>query len=110
MAAEYIKAIDDLTISQEKQLQEQVDELQTRVADFDTMKRAYLELKAEKEQDEGYIAHLQEAWEEERQRQREFTEQLAAAIEEQRKEVYALRDEVYKKARERERQEKRRRD
>jgi integrase len=102
MAAEYVKSIDELTVSTEKQLQEQVDELQTKVADFDTMKRAYLELKQEKEQDEGFIAHLQEAWEEDRKRQAEEGRQLAEAVQDSQKAVAELREMMERKLRERE--------
>lgn len=116
LAQEYIKAIDDLTISQEKQLQEQVDELQTKVADFDTMKRAYLELKQEKEQDEGHIWHLQEELQQDRKERQEFKQrhdeqmrQLAEAIRESQQAAAELRETMEEKLREREKREKKNR-
>lgn len=71
------------------------------VADFDVMKRAYLELKAEKEQDEGYTAHMREEWERERKQQQEERKQLAEAIREQQA-VAELRETMEEKLRERE--------
>ena len=46
---EYLKAQSLLTISQEKQLLKQVDQLQMDVADLGTMKAAYLKMKEENE-------------------------------------------------------------
>jgi integrase len=49
MLKEYLKAIDLLTISEEKKLRIQVDKLTTEVAEVETMKRAYLDIKLELE-------------------------------------------------------------
>lgn len=104
LLTEFVRAIPALSLSLEGELVQETERLRTEVADFDVMKKAYLELKAEKGQDEGYIAHLQEEWQLERQRQQEFTRQLEAAIRELQNEVYPLRDEVYKKLAEREKE------
>jgi integrase len=45
--AEYLKAVDLLTIGREKSLLKQVEKLQTEIADVDAMKRAYLDIKQE---------------------------------------------------------------
>jgi integrase len=46
----YLKAVPELTISDAPELQRQVRELEVKAADIDTMKAAYLKLKADNEQ------------------------------------------------------------
>jgi hypothetical protein len=105
---QFLKAVPMLSLSQEHELKQQVDELRIEVADLNVLKAAYNELKAEKEQDEGYIAHLQEAWDEERQRQQEQMQQLEEAIRESQQAVAELRDTMEQKLRERESKRRRR--
>ena len=102
LLTEFVKAIPALSLSQEGELVQETERLRMEVADFDVMKRAYLELKAEKEQDEGYIAHLQEEWEEDRKRQTEERTQLAEAVQDSQKAVAELRDMMERKLREQE--------
>ena len=56
LLSEYAKAIDRLSISEEKQLRHQVERLKTDVADVELMKKSYLELKMQAEQKE--IIHI----------------------------------------------------
>jgi hypothetical protein len=102
LLAEFVKAVPSLSLSQEHELAQQVDELRMQTADMDVLKAAYLELKQEKEQDEGYIAHLQEEWELERQQQEEFKRRLAEEIRLQQEAVAELRVVMEEKLRERE--------
>jgi hypothetical protein len=60
LLTEFVKAIPALSLSQEGELVQETERLRTEVADLDTMKRAYLELKAEKEQTEDRFAQLQQ--------------------------------------------------
>jgi integrase len=55
---EYLKAIDQLTISQEKQLKQEVAKLKADVADIETMKRSYLDMKLEIEKRDRQIQNL----------------------------------------------------
>jgi hypothetical protein len=104
---QFLKAIPALSLSQEHELREQVEELRIEVADLNVLKAAYNELRQQKEQDEGYIAHLQEEWELERQQQREERKQLADAIRESQKAVSELRETMEQKLREREKKKNR---
>src|SRR5207247_3321045 len=45
LISEYLKAVDLLTVSEEKQLLQQVQNLKIQVSDIDVMKKQYLELK-----------------------------------------------------------------
>jgi len=45
LLAEYLKAVDLLTISEEKQLRQQVDTLKTQASDLDFVKKQYLDVK-----------------------------------------------------------------
>lgn len=49
--AEYLKAIDLLTISEERKLQEEVAKLKTEVSDIETMKKSYLDIKLQLEKE-----------------------------------------------------------
>ena len=106
---QFLKAVPALSLSQEHELREQVDQLRIEVADIDVLKVAYNELKQQKEQDEGYIAHLQEAWEEHQKRQAEERKQLADAIRQSQQAVAELRATMEEKLREREKREKKNR-
>ena len=55
---EYLKAVDQLTISQEKQLKQEVAKLKTDVADIETMKRSYLDMRLEIEKRDRQIHDL----------------------------------------------------
>jgi hypothetical protein len=110
---QFLKAVPMLSLSQEHELKQQVDELRIEVADLNVLKAAYNELKAEKEQDEGHVAMLQEALEEERkerqedkQRNDEKIQQIAEAFEETREAFAQLRDTMEKKQLLREREKK----
>jgi hypothetical protein len=109
LCTEYCRAIPLLTVSNETELRQQVDKLQIQVADLDTMKRAYLELQAEKEQDEGYIDFLKQEWEQDRKERQEFKQrhdeqvrQLTETVRETTQAFVELRDTMEKKLRERE--------
>ena len=52
LLTEYLKAIDQLSISEEKQLRHQVEKLKTEVSDIELMKKSYLELKLQADQKE----------------------------------------------------------
>ena len=56
--AEYKKAVDILTISEEKHLRYQVERLKTEIADMDLMKKNYLEMKLEIEKRDRQIQDL----------------------------------------------------
>jgi integrase len=56
--AEYKKAVDMLTISEEKHLRYQVEKLKTEVADVDLMKKNYLDMKLEIEKRDRQIEDL----------------------------------------------------
>jgi hypothetical protein len=99
---QFLKAVPMLSLSQEHELKQQVDELRIEVADLNVLKAAYNELRQQKEQDEGYIAHLQEEWELERQQQREERKQLAEAVRDSQKAVAELRETMESKLQERE--------
>jgi hypothetical protein len=99
---QFLKAVPMLSLSQEHELKQQVDELRIEVADLNVLKAAYNELRQQKEQDEGYIAHLQEEWELERQQQREERKQLAEAVRDSQKAVAELRETMERKLQERE--------
>lgn len=60
LLAEYLKALDLLTISEERKLQQEVTKLKTEVADIDMMKRSYLDMKAETEDKNNRIKSLEE--------------------------------------------------
>jgi hypothetical protein len=49
LMAEYLKAVDLLTISEEKHLRHQVEKLKTEVSDIDTLKRMHFDTKMELE-------------------------------------------------------------
>jgi integrase len=55
---EYLKTIDLLTISREKQLKQEVAKLKADVADIETMKRSYLDMKLEIEKRDRQIQDL----------------------------------------------------
>ena len=55
---EYLKAVDLLTISEEKQLKEEVTKLKTEVADIDIMKKSYLDMKLELEKRNHQVDEL----------------------------------------------------
>ncbi len=55
---EYLKAVDQLTISQEKQLKQEVTKLKADVADIETMKRSYLDMRLEIEKRDKQIQNL----------------------------------------------------
>jgi hypothetical protein len=106
---QFLKAVLMLSLSQEHELKQQVDELRIEVADLNVLKAAYNELRQQKEQDEGYIAHLQEEWELERQQQREERKQLAEAVRDSQKAVAELRETMERKLQEREQEKKKKR-
>jgi hypothetical protein len=106
---QFLKAVLMLSLSQEHELKQQVDELRIEVADLNVLKAAYNELRQQKEQDEGYIAHLQEEWELERQQQREERKQLVEAVRESQKAVAELRETMEQKLQEREQEKKKKR-
>jgi integrase len=56
--AEYKKAVDLLTISEEKHLRQEVEKLKTEVADVDLMKKSYLDIKLEMEKRDRQIQDL----------------------------------------------------
>jgi integrase len=58
--AEYKKAVDTLTISEEKHLRYEVEKLKTEVADVDLMKKNYLDMKLEIEKRDKQIQGLYE--------------------------------------------------
>lgn len=51
LIGEYLKALELISVSEEKQLRHQVSKLQTEVSDIDTIKRAYLDVKLELEKE-----------------------------------------------------------
>jgi hypothetical protein len=56
--AEYKKAVDLLTISEEKHLRYEVEKLKTEVADVNLMKKNYLDMKLEIEKRDRQIQDL----------------------------------------------------
>jgi hypothetical protein len=56
--AEYKKAVDMLTISEEKHLRYEVEKLKTEVADVELMKKNYLDMKLEIEKRDRQIQDL----------------------------------------------------
>jgi integrase len=61
LLTEYLKAIDYLTISEEKKLQREVAKLKTEIADVDMMKRSYIAMKSEAEDKSDRIKSLEDA-------------------------------------------------
>ncbi len=60
LLTEFIKAIDLLTISEEKHLRHQVEKLKTEVSDIDTLKKMHLDTKMELEKERQERAKLYE--------------------------------------------------
>jgi site-specific recombinase XerD len=60
LLTEYLKAIDLLTISEEKHLRHQVEKLRTEVSDIDTLKKMHLDTKMELEKERQERAKLYE--------------------------------------------------
>lgn len=60
LMSEYLKAVDLLTISQEKTLLKQVEKLQTEVADVDQMKRVYQNLKKDAAKKDDTVEELKD--------------------------------------------------
>ena len=58
---DYLKAVDALTISEEKQLRHQVEELKVENAEIDIMKKCYLDMKLTLENKDKDVALLKEA-------------------------------------------------
>jgi hypothetical protein len=92
---QFLKTVPMLSLSQEHELKQQVDELRIEVADLNMLKAAYSELRHEKEQYEGQLAMMQED-------QQQFRQQLADAIQEHQEAVKELRDTMERKLKQRE--------
>jgi site-specific recombinase XerD len=60
LLTEYLKAVDLLTISEEKNLRHQVEKLKTEVSDIDTLKKMHLDTKMELEKERQERAKLYE--------------------------------------------------
>jgi hypothetical protein len=103
---QFVKAIPTLSLSQEHELKQQVDELRIEVADLNVLKAAYNELKYEKEQYEGQLAMMQEEQQEFKQRNDEQIRQLTDTVRETTQAFVELRDTMEKKLREREKNKK----
>jgi hypothetical protein len=57
---EYLKAVDMLTVSEEKHLRHQVEKLKTEVSDIDTLKKMHFDTKMELEKERQERARLYE--------------------------------------------------
>jgi hypothetical protein len=95
LLSEFVRAIPALSLSQEHELTQQVDELRIEVADLNVLKAAYNELKQEKEQYEGQLAMMQEE-----------SRQLADVVREQQQVVREIQAVMKEKLREREEKKK----
>jgi integrase len=57
---EYLKAVDLLTISEEKQLKHEVEKLKTEAADIDMMKKMHFDMKLEAEREDETVEELRD--------------------------------------------------